>query len=87
MAPFDDKYLTYYLIALVMLALSLTICEICEKTRKPQKVDLENEGQGVHEKDLHHSTENVRILIEEFFKNFSYLLTYVYAKGNTRRLV
>ena len=37
MAPFDGKYLTCNLMAMVMLALSLTICEIFAKIIKYQK--------------------------------------------------
>ena len=53
------------------------------KSRKFQNLDLQNEGQGVEEQDLLHSTGNVWVCIGEFFQNFSYLATYVYAKGNT----
>ena len=44
-APFDGKYLTYYLMAVTMFAISLTVYEIFTN-RKCQKFDLENEGQG-----------------------------------------
>ena len=69
-APFDGKYLTSYMMAIVMFALSLTICEIFTKIIKYQSFDLENEGQGqeVEERNLRHSTGNIRLHIGEFFR-------------------
>ena len=37
MTPFDGNYLTFYLMSMVILALSLTICEIFAKIIKCQK--------------------------------------------------
>ena len=55
--------------AIVMLAPSLTICEIFTNDEKCQKFDLENEGQEqVDERDLRHSTGNVRIHRGDFSK-------------------
>ena len=50
---------------------------------KSQNSDLENDqGQGVKERHLRHSTRNVWIG-EFFFQNFCYLAIYVYTKGYT----
>ena len=70
---------------MLMLALFLTVCETFAKQEKWQNFDLENEGQrkGVEEWDLCYSTRNVRVQIGDFFQNFSYLGSYVYAKGCT----
>ena len=58
MAPVDGNYLTSYLIAIVMFALSLTICEKLAKIIKCQKLEHENEGngQGAEKQDMSHST-------------------------------
>ena len=68
----------FYLMAIVMFALSLTICEKFVKS-----FNIENEGQGVEERNLRHSTGNVRIHTGDFFQNFRFLETYLYAKYNT----
>ena len=49
MASFDGKYMTSYLIAMTMFAISLTIYEIFAN-KKSQKFELETEGQGHGEK-------------------------------------
>ena len=71
MAPFDGKYLTFYLKTIVMFALSLINGEIFAKLIKCKSFDVENEGQGqgLEEQDLRHSAGNVRI------QNFSYPAT------------
>ena len=58
--------------AIVMFALSLTVCEIFSKQEKCQNCDLENEcqGQGVEERDLRHSTGNLRMHIRDIFLEF-----------------
>ena len=43
--PFDGKYMTSYLMVIVIFALSLTVCEIFAKQGKCQNFDPENEGQ------------------------------------------
>ena len=50
-APFDGKYLTSYLMVIVMVALSLTVDEIFAHQEECQNFDLENGGQsqGVEE--------------------------------------
>ena len=75
--PFNGKYMTSYLMAIVMFAPSLTVCEIFAK----QNFELENEDQdpGAEVQDLCHYTGNVRIHMNGSFQNFSYLGTYVYA--------
>ena len=59
------NYLTSYLTAIVMFPLSLNVYEIFANQEKCQ-IDLENEGQGVEERNLRHSTRNVRIPIGDF---------------------
>ena len=72
-APFDCKYQTSYLMAIVMFALSATIFEIFTNQEKGQNCYLENEGQGqgVEILDLRRSTRNVRIHIGDFFRIFA----------------
>ena len=41
------------------------------------------EASDLTRSDLNHLIGDVRIYICYFFQNFSYLATYVYAKGNT----
>ena len=53
--------------AMVMFARSLTVHEMFAKQDKFQNFDLQNEGQGVKERDLRQSTGNVRIYIGDFF--------------------
>ena len=67
-ASVDGKYMTSYPIAIVMVALTLTVCEIFAKQEKIQNFDLENEGQvqGVEKRDLRNSTRNGRINIGFF---------------------
>ena len=81
--PFDGKYPTFYLIALVTFALSLTIYEIFSNQEECQNFDLEDEGlgHGVEKWDLCHLTKIVRIHVGDFFQNFSYMVTCVYANG------
>ena len=52
--------------AIVMPALSLNVCDICAK--KFHNFDIENDGQGRVERDLHHSIGNVRFHVSEFFR-------------------
>ena len=58
-----------HLMAIVMFALSLTVCEILTKQEKRQHFDLENEGQGqrVEEYDLRHLIRNFRNHIGDYF--------------------
>ena len=79
MAPFKGIYLTSYLMAIVMFALSLVIGKIIAKQEECQNFDLQNEdhGQLIEERNLCHSIENVRIHIGDFFQNFNFLATYV----------
>ena len=69
MAPFDGKYTTSYLVAMVMFTPSLTVCEIFVKQEKCQNFDIENEGrgQGIENLDLRHPTRNFRLHIADFF--------------------
>ena len=73
MVPFDGKYLTSYVRAIVMFALSLSTCKIFTKVLKWKSVELENEGQGqgLRERDIRHSTGNIRFHIGEFFRIFA----------------
>ena len=84
-APFDCKYPTFYLIAIVMFALYLTVYEIFADEENFQNNYLENEGQGqrAEERDLRHSIRNVRIHASECFQICSYIRTYVYENGYT----
>ena len=61
--------MTSYLMAIVIFAISLTVCEIFAQQEKCQNSDFENDsqGQGVEELDLRHSTGHVRFHIGEFF--------------------
>ena len=69
MAPFQDKYLTSYVMALVMFALSLNICEIFSRIIKCRKSELRMECQGqVDERKLRHSTGNIGIHIGIYFR-------------------
>ena len=54
--------MNFYLVAIVMFALSLTVGEIFAKQDKYRNSDLENEDQGreVEERNLHYSTRNAR---------------------------
>ena len=71
----QKKFPTSYLMTIVVLALSLAVCEIFANEEKLQNVNLENKGQGQRwEKlDLHHLTRNMQ--------KFSYMITCVYAKS------
>ena len=61
MALFDGKYVTFYLLATLALALSPTISEIFAKQIKFLTFDLENgQGQRGEKHELQYSTENVR---------------------------
>ena len=53
-----------------MFSLSLTVCETLAEQEKCQKFEHENDeqGQGVAELNLRHSTGNFRIHIGEFFR-------------------
>ena len=75
--PFDVKCPISYLMALVMFALSLTVFEIFAKPENFKNINFKNEGQGVEERDLRHSTGNVRFHIGDLFPYFSYLKIYV----------
>ena len=75
--------------AIVMLALSLTICEILAKVIKCQKFDLENgQDQGVEERDLPCLTENVWFPVGDFFRilaAWEHMFTQTgYAQGERR---
>ena len=62
LAYFDVEYITSCLMATVMFVLSFIVFEIFTKEEKCRNFALENEGQcrGVEERDLRHSTGNVR---------------------------
>ena len=68
-APVDSKDLTSYLIAMLVFALSVTICEMFTEIIKFKKNYHDNEGQGqeFELRDLRHSTGNVRLHIGELF--------------------
>ena len=53
--------------AIVIFALSVNVCEIFVKQEKLRKCDLENEVkcQGVEERNLRHSTANIRFHMGE----------------------
>ena len=51
-----------------MFALSFTVYEIFAHQEKCHNFDLENGGLGVKERDLRHSTRNVRIRKGDFFR-------------------
>ena len=57
--------------AMVMFALSLTICKIFAETKR-KKFDLTNEGQGqgVEKRDLRQSAGKVRFDVGDFFSEF-----------------
>ena len=50
-APFDLKYQASNLVATVMFAPSLTVCEIFANLIECQHFDLDNEGQGQEKRD------------------------------------
>ena len=80
MATFDGKFMTFYLMAIVKFALSLTIYEKFAIEIKCKKFVLENGGksQGGEKLDLRRSTGNVRYYIDEFFFRIgNYPVTYV----------
>ena len=60
------------LMAIVMIAVSLTVCKIFTKQEKYQKFDFKNKGhgQGVEERNLCYSTWHVCIHVGEFFSEF-----------------
>ena len=67
MAPFGGKYLTSYLMAIVMFAISLTVYEKFAKSKKCQNFDLEKKNcSEVENRNFRHSTENVQIHIGGF---------------------
>ena len=68
MAPSNGKYMTSYLMAIAMFALSLTVCEIFAKLEKCQNIELKNEDQDQGVEELRHSTVNVRFHIYDFFR-------------------
>ena len=67
MALFNRKYMTFYLLAIVM---SFTVYEIFANQIKCQKFDLENEdqGQGEEKPGLRHSAGDVLfyVILSEF---------------------
>ena len=67
LAPFDGKYMTSYVMAIIMFASDLTIYEIFAKHIKCKTVDLENELRSRRRKkrDL---TGNVRSCIVDFLR-------------------
>ena len=64
MTTFHDKYMTSYLIAIVMFALSFTVNEMFANQIKCKQFDVENDGQGQRgeKRDLYRSTGNVLFL-------------------------
>ena len=71
MAPFDGKYVTSYLMAIIMFTLSpLTRFH---EWNKMKKVVYQNEGQGQwwEKWDLHNSTGNVLLHIADFFSELN----------------
>ena len=90
MAPFDAKYLTSYLMAIVMFALSLTVYETFANQEKCHKFDLENEGycQGVEKLDLRHATESIFIesrILATWQHTFTKKDTYLHAHTHTHK--
>ena len=69
-APFDGKYPTSYLRAIVMFGLFLPVYQIFINQEKCQNFDLENEVVEVEKQDLRHSTRHVRFHISDFFAQF-----------------
>ena len=69
---FNGKYATFYLLAIVTFALSLTIYEIFANREKCKNIDLKNEGQvhGVEKRNLRQSIRNVLIHIGDFSPEF-----------------
>ena len=81
----SGKYMTSYLMAIVMFALYLTVCKILDKQEKCQKFDFENEGQdhGVGDRDLRHLTGNVRVHKVDFFSRILATWEYTFTKTYT----
>ena len=69
MVSFDGKYMTSYLIAIVLFSL---FYEIFANQIKCPRIDLENEGQGQggENLDLCYSIGNVPFHIGDFFSEF-----------------
>ena len=65
--------MTSYPMTIAMFALSLTIYEISAKQIKRQnfETEYEGQGQGVENRDLRHSTGNVRIYVIDFLRNLA----------------
>ena len=80
MAPFDGKYPTSYLMAIVMFA--QTVHEIFANQEKYQNFFIENEGQGQRVEKLDFAKLEMFVFIR-FSQNCMYLGIYVYAKGYT----
>ena len=83
MALFDGKYMTSYLMVIVMFTLSLTSCEVFAKIIQCQVFTLKMTVKfRVEEQDLRHFSGKVLIHIGEIFRILNYRGTYVCAKGN-----
>ena len=66
--PFDGKYSTSYLMAMVMFTLSLTVYELFASQKNANILNLKMKSRSKSGKcDLRHSTRNVRIHIDDFF--------------------
>ena len=88
MAPFDGKYLTSYLMAIVMFALSITIkfARNLQNKKNATTFTLKVKVKVKEYKkwELCHLSGNVQTHIGEFCHNFTYLATYIYVKSNTQ---
>ena len=82
-APFVGKFMTLFLTATLMFALSLTIYDVIAILENCQNFDLENESQGLKEWDLRHSTGNVRICFDDFFTQAEKTHTHTHSERET----
>ena len=65
--------MTFDLMGIIMFALSITFYELFTNNKKQcRKVYLENEdqGRGIEERDLHHSTGDIRFYTGDFISEF-----------------
>ena len=93
MVPFDGKYMTSYLMTIVMFGPSVTIYKLSANQINCQKLDLENEdhGQEGEKWDMLQSTANVLIYfyIGDFFIILAprqHTFTQKWARSNPRWL-
>ena len=85
-APFNGKYPTFCVMAIVMFALSLTICEIFAKLIKCRVWPWKWRSSSRRRKtELAPFDSKFSIPYSLCFQNFSYLEMYVYAISNTHK--